>query len=68
MNANEIVEFAKKLMIENGISRRGELNKADSGLCSALIRRKLLDQVFAEIEKQNHLTGMREIIEAVNEF
>ena len=49
MGDEEIVEYARELMEEKGISGRGELNKADSGLYRILRRRKLLDEIgFAD--------------------
>ncbi|MFH1685136.1 MAG: hypothetical protein ABH983_02415 [Candidatus Micrarchaeota archaeon] len=44
----QIVEHAKKFMKDNGISARGELNNADSGLYNILRTRGLLGQIQFE--------------------
>jgi len=45
MSDENLVEYAEKVMKEEGISGRKELQKADYGLYQALRRRKLLDKV-----------------------
>ncbi len=49
MSNREIVKFARRVIEEKKITKRYELDKADSGLYSMLKRRKLLDCAFANI-------------------
>ena len=63
----EIVNYTKKI-IDNGVRIRSDLKKYDGGLHHVLIRRNLLDQVFAPIEQQRKNQALSEIIEAVKEF
>ncbi|MBU0533066.1 hypothetical protein KKB44_06255 [Candidatus Micrarchaeota archaeon] len=68
MNDDEIVEYAKKFIEENGISEREELKKADRGLHQVLKIRKLLDTVFASIDQSRRKEGILQVVEAMEEF
>jgi len=48
MSDNDIVEYAKRVMGENGISIRSKLEKADCGLHRVLLKRKLLGNIEFE--------------------
>ncbi len=69
MNDEEIVKLAKKIVEERGISRKKELENADSGLYAVLVRRKLLNKIEFE-EKRRSWSGMtdEEIIEFARKF
>ncbi|MBU0526840.1 hypothetical protein KKE92_00005, partial [Candidatus Micrarchaeota archaeon] len=56
MSDEEVVEYARKVMRENKINTRGELQKADSGLHGILKRRGLLGKIKFE-EKQKSWKG-----------
>lgn len=45
MSDDELVDFAKKVIEEKGISSRGEFQRVDGGLCQALRERNLIDKV-----------------------
>ncbi len=51
MSDGEIVEYARKVVEENGITGRRELYKADIGLYNVLRKRRLLDEIEV-IEKR----------------
>ncbi len=57
MTDEEIVELAKETMKENGISRRKDLKKYDSGLLSILTKRRLGSRV-GFVENQRSWVGM----------
>jgi len=62
----KVVELAKKIMGERGISSKMELKKADSGLYSVLKRRELLDEVGLEGKQKSWKEmGDTEIVEFV---
>jgi len=48
MSDEQIIEYAKKVMEEKKITRRGELQRTDHGLYEVLRKRKLLDEVGFE--------------------
>ena len=68
MNNNDIVEFAKKVIHNEGISGRYELNKHDSGLYSILNRRRLINRVFAHIDLQRIDNARNAVIDALEAF
>ena len=68
MGDEEFAARAKAFMEEKGIIGRRELAKADYGLYQALLRRKLLDSVFSEIESDKRGEAVLGIIEAVRKF
>ncbi|MBU0527507.1 hypothetical protein KKE92_03440 [Candidatus Micrarchaeota archaeon] len=68
MSDEKIIEFAMKLIREKEISGRGELNKTDSGLYRVLIKRELLDWVFARADQQRDDLARDAVIDALEEF
>ena len=68
MSDEELVDHAKIVIKEKGISGRHELEKADNGLYGALRRRKLLDRVFRTIEWRKQRQADDEVIRALEEF
>ncbi|MBU0533062.1 hypothetical protein KKB44_06235 [Candidatus Micrarchaeota archaeon] len=68
MTDDEIIKYARKTMEEEGISGREELRKVDSGLCSVLRRRKLLDRVFSSIDQSRRREAILQVVEAMEEF
>ncbi|MFH1685493.1 MAG: hypothetical protein ABH983_04250 [Candidatus Micrarchaeota archaeon] len=68
MSNDEIVEFAKKIMEEKGITGRNDLDRADSGVYSILKRRKLLDRAFAHIDRQQTDNARDAVINALEAF
>jgi hypothetical protein len=64
----KLVQFTIRYMIENGIGRRGELHKTESGLYKALKRRGLLDQVSFEEKRRSWEMNDAEIIEHAKRF
>ena len=52
MTDDEVVAHAQTFARERGITRRKQLENADVGLYIVLVRRKLVDRVFAEIEAE----------------
>jgi len=68
MGDEELVAFTKKTMKENRISGRNELQRVDWGLYKALLKRKLLDRVFAPMEKARQRQADDEVIRVLEEF
>ncbi len=68
MSNEEIVEYARKMMEENGITKRKELEKADSGLYSILQRRGLFDRTFASIDQKKDNQARDAVIDALEAF
>ena len=52
MSDVELIEYAKKIITDNKISSRMELDEKDSGLYATLWKRRLIDRVFSEIEPE----------------
>jgi hypothetical protein len=63
-----LVEFGKKFLEENRISTRKELYEQNGSLYSALLKRKLMEQVFAGIDRKENDGGLQEIADALGEF
>jgi len=53
MSDEDIVEYAKKFILEKSISGREDLNKADNGLHHALRQRKLLGKVGLDMKRRD---------------
>ncbi|MFH1685390.1 MAG: hypothetical protein ABH983_03720 [Candidatus Micrarchaeota archaeon] len=68
MGDEEIVEYARKMMEENGITKRKELENADSGLYNVVRKRGLLDRAFAGIEQQKTDQARDAVIDALEAF
>jgi hypothetical protein len=64
----ELVVFAKEFVARRGIRNRYGLEKEDRRLYQTLLKRKLLDAVFSEIEKFKEIEAVREVVEALREF
>lgn len=52
MSDKELISYAKKIIEESGIKNRSGLEKADKGMTHILRKRKLLDALFPEKQKQ----------------
>jgi hypothetical protein len=61
---DEIVEYAKKVMAENGIISRADMRKIDGGLDAVLDRRGLIDKCGLKIAKTRNWASMsdRELV------
>ncbi len=72
MSDEEIVEYVRKVMEENEITGRSELQKADSGLYEVLRKRGLLDKVgFVEKRRKGRTwkdMSDEEVVEVVRKF
>ncbi len=68
MSDEEIVEFASQVIQEKAITKACELDEADSGLYSILRRRKLIDSVFAYLEKQRDDRARDAVMDALESF
>ncbi len=68
MSDEEIIEYAKKGIGDNGINSRYKLQKDDSGLYGVLKRRGLFGRVFANIEKQKTEKARDDVIDALTKF
>jgi hypothetical protein len=67
MDDNEVVSFARGFIRKNGIASRTALKDADAGLHAILFRRRLLDRVFAAIEKSKCVVRERELVEGLRQ-
>ncbi|MBU1681907.1 hypothetical protein KKE38_03740 [Candidatus Micrarchaeota archaeon] len=67
-NDDEVVEFAQKHMLEEKITGRMELQKADPGLYVTLRQRGLLDRAFAHVEQQRTEKARDAVIDALTKF
>ncbi|MBU0533069.1 hypothetical protein KKB44_06270 [Candidatus Micrarchaeota archaeon] len=68
MSDEEIVEYAKKFMEEREISRRGKLQKADRGLYEILRKKRLLEDVFVDLDQSRRREAILQVVEAMEEF
>ncbi|MBU1681934.1 hypothetical protein KKE38_03880 [Candidatus Micrarchaeota archaeon] len=68
MSNTEIAGLAKKLMKENCIIGRKELEEADRGLYRILWKRGLLDHVFAHVDRQKADLARDAVIDALDAF
>jgi hypothetical protein len=68
MSDEELVVFVRKNIGEMGITRRSELEKADKGLYTTLVMRKLIDAVFAPIEQKKKDELFGQLGEAVDAY
>jgi len=68
MSDNDIVELPRKVIQENRITTRRDLEKADSGLCKVLRKRKLLDRAFAQLDQQIEDDARDAVIDALEAF
>ncbi|MFH1685494.1 MAG: hypothetical protein ABH983_04255 [Candidatus Micrarchaeota archaeon] len=68
LSNDELVEFAKKWMKENGIIRRVDMEDNDSGLYHALRTRGLLDRAFAHVDQQKTDQARDAVIDALEAF
>lgn len=64
----ELIAYTKRFISENGIKTRSGLPERNTGLYSALCKRKLLDRAFSDLERQNNLAGLQEIVQALEQF
>lgn len=65
---DELVEHARSFLEENGIRGKGGLREADYGLYSVLCKRRLIDQVLADIKMERRKQAMRQVVEGLTEF
>jgi hypothetical protein len=65
---DELVEYAQRYIKESGIQNRKGLERADIGLYSTLIQRKLIGRVFSSVEQNRDSLGIEEISDAMDEF
>jgi hypothetical protein len=68
MNDDEIVAYAQRFIDENEIKNRTRLARVGGGLYKVLLERKLIDNVFADIELSNQREAVQEVFDAVSEF
>ena len=68
MDDEEVIEIARKVMEEKGISWRSELRKADQGAYNVLRKRGLLGRAFAHIEQQKTDSARDAVIDALEAF
>ncbi|MBU0533061.1 hypothetical protein KKB44_06230 [Candidatus Micrarchaeota archaeon] len=68
MSDEEIIDHARMVIREREITGRAQLSKEISGLYHALNKRKLLDQVFADIEQSRRKEAILQVVEAMEEF
>ncbi len=68
MSNEEIIDHARKVMEENEITERTELQKYDPGLYSILLRRKLIDHAFAHTDQKKENQARDAVIDALDAF
>jgi hypothetical protein len=68
LSDKELVLVAKEFVAKKGIKNRSGLENDDSGLYQALLKRKLLDAVFSDLEKFKEREAVREVCNALSEF
>jgi len=68
LNDREVIEIARKVIEEKEINRRSELENADSGLYSVLLRRDLVDLAFAGRDQQKNEEARDAVIDALEAF
>ncbi len=68
MSNEEVVEFARKVMIDNDITGRKELKNTDGGLYNTLQKRNLLERAFAKIDQQKTDLARDAVIDALEAF
>lgn len=68
MSGDELVAFAKEHVKKEGIRGRRDLYEKDSGLYSALHRRKLLDDAFADMEQTREKEEAQALFDGLMEF
>ena len=65
MTDEEIVGFARRVLLDLGIKKRSELISLDVGLYKVLRKRKLLDRVFPESAKKSESELLSQLKDAV---
>jgi hypothetical protein len=69
---SDLVEYAQEYVDREGINKRIEMYRKDSGFYQALYKRKLLDLVFAEIEQSKVdaglIRGLSQAADAMEQF
>lgn len=68
MTDDEVIEYAKKVVEEEGLKMKSEIHGVDSGLYSILLKRKILDRVFEEIKKADEMAAAEQMFAAVQEM
>jgi hypothetical protein len=71
MDEGELIALAKRFVRENSIKKKYDLIKLDLGLYKVLWKRKLLAQVFSEIEQskqQKLISGLTQAADAMEKF
>jgi len=68
MSDDEIIEFARRFMKQNEISKRKDLYGADDGLYTVLRKRSLLDRAFAHLDQQKDDQARDAVIDALEAF
>jgi hypothetical protein len=64
----DLVDYSKTFIAERGISGREGLKKADAGLYKALWKRRLLDEVFSDLDSDTHADAVNGVIGALESF
>jgi len=68
MSNEEVVDFARKIILERSIYGRKELFTSDPGLYSILHKRGLLDRAFANVDQQKADRARDAVIDALEAF
>jgi len=68
MSEEELKALSLRFMAKRRICGKTELQKAFKGLYYALWKRKLVDEVFSELEALGEDDGVREVVKALEEF
>lgn len=63
MTDDEIIEYAKGVIEEHRIETKSQLHSIDQGLWQVLRKRKLLDEIFVEIEAQRETDSNQQAAE-----
>ena len=68
LNTDEIFKEALLIIKEKGLKTITELKEADGGLWHALRKRKILNQVFAQIQAPKLLSGLSQAADSMEQF
>lgn len=68
MGREGLMLHARGFLMSEGITARNNLRDADQPLYEALRRRGMLDELFLEIESRRDKDGVREVVDALEEF
>lgn len=72
LDDNSLVDYARRIIEKNGLTRRSELEEFDRGLYYTLVKRRLMNKVFAEMEavekEDSEEQAAEEMLSAVKEL